>query len=202
MRDFITANCVRDWFPSCCSTITKTQGLGAALTFLRRNHYEGDFFNKISTGDKAWVHYENQEIKEQSKQWMHSYPPPLKKHQTKFKQTFSIRKCMVTVFCARKEFYWWKSWNVARTSLQPRCLHGGVQKKRRKILSGIFLLLDNARTHTTTESKTLLQVAIGKNLITLYTARIWLSLIIISFLTWYDGHEDKILAQKMSCRLA
>jgi hypothetical protein len=81
------------------------------LTFLEQYHKDGDeFLNDIIqvTGDEIWVSFVNVETKEQSKQWMHTHSPNNLK---KFKQTFSARKLMETVFWDRKgvlmvEFMW------------------------------------------------------------------------------------------------
>ncbi|GBM42472.1 hypothetical protein AVEN_79994-1 [Araneus ventricosus] len=79
----------------------KTQRIGAALTFLQRYHHDGDeFLDKIVTGYETWVHYETEETKEQSKQWMHSHSSSRKP--VKFKRTFSTKKCVATVFWNRK----------------------------------------------------------------------------------------------------
>jgi hypothetical protein len=50
-------------------------------------------------GDETWISFVNVEIKEQSKQWMHTHSPNKLK---KFKLTLSARKLMATVFWDRK----------------------------------------------------------------------------------------------------
>lgn len=50
------------------------------LKFLERNSAEGDkYLDIIVTEDKTWVNVMNVEIKEQSKQWMHSNSPKMSK---------------------------------------------------------------------------------------------------------------------------
>jgi hypothetical protein len=59
------------------------------LPLLERYHKDGDeFLNHIVrvTGDETWVLFMNVEIKEQSKQWMHTHSPNKPKE---FKQTLS-----------------------------------------------------------------------------------------------------------------
>jgi exosome complex RNA-binding protein Csl4 len=60
----------------------KTQRMVSALTFLERNHKDGDeFLNRIVrvTGDETWVSIVNVETNEQSKQWMHTHSPNMPK---------------------------------------------------------------------------------------------------------------------------
>ena len=90
--------CAR-WLPKMLSDHHKTQWMGAALTFLQCYHDGEDFLNKIVTGDGTWVHFELEETKYESKQWMHSHSPSKRK---KFRRTFSNRKCKATVFWNQK----------------------------------------------------------------------------------------------------
>ncbi|GBO38699.1 Histone-lysine N-methyltransferase SETMAR [Araneus ventricosus] len=137
--------------------------MGAALTFLQRYHNDGDeFLDKIVTGDETWVHYETEETKEQSKQWMHSHSPSRKP--VKFKRTFSTKKCMATVFWDRKgvllvEFMpRGTTITAASYSKTLQRLRRAIQNKRRGMLaSGIVLLHDNARPHTAVATTILLQ---------------------------------------------
>lgn len=153
--------CAR-WVPKMLSDRHKTQRMGAALAFLQRYHDEGpDFLNKIVTGDETWVHFETEETKEQSKQWMHSHSPSKPK---KFKRTFSNRKCMATVFWDRKgvllvEFMERGSTITAASYCATiQRLRRAIQNKRRGMLSsGIVLLHDNARPHTAAATTNLLQ---------------------------------------------
>jgi hypothetical protein len=59
------------------------------VTDAQRYHKDSDeFLSHVVriTGDETWVSFVNVETKEQSKQWMHTYPPNKLK---KFKQTLS-----------------------------------------------------------------------------------------------------------------
>jgi hypothetical protein len=52
--------------------------MALALTFLQRYHKDGDkFLNHIAgvTGDETWVSFVDAEIKEQSRQWVHTHSP-------------------------------------------------------------------------------------------------------------------------------
>jgi hypothetical protein len=56
--------------------VHKIQRMASALTFLEKYHKDGDeFLNHIVgvTGNEIWVSFINTEIKEQSKQWMHTH---------------------------------------------------------------------------------------------------------------------------------
>uniref|UniRef100_A0A2S2QK27 Histone-lysine N-methyltransferase SETMAR n=1 Tax=Sipha flava TaxID=143950 RepID=A0A2S2QK27_9HEMI len=78
----------------------KTRRMTSALTFLERYHNEGeDFLKSIVTGDETWILHDTPETKQQSQQWMHTNSPNKPK---KFKQTFSNRKVMATVFWDQK----------------------------------------------------------------------------------------------------
>jgi len=64
------------WVPKQLTDFHKTQRMGSALTFLRRYWEEGDeFLDRIVTGDETLVQFVNAEIKEQSRQWMHTHSP-------------------------------------------------------------------------------------------------------------------------------
>ncbi|GBL87308.1 Histone-lysine N-methyltransferase SETMAR [Araneus ventricosus] len=137
--------------------------MGSALTSLQRYHHDGDeFLGKIVTGDETWVHYETEETKEQSKQWMHSHSP--RRKPVKFKRTFSTKKCVATVFWDRKgvllvEFMpRGTTITAASYSETLQRLRRAIQNKRRGMLSsGIVLLHDNARPHTAVATTILLQ---------------------------------------------
>jgi len=77
----------------------KKQRVASALTFLMHYHKEGDsVLSHIVTGDETWVSHMTSESKQQSLHWKHTGPPKRKK----FKQTFSTRKIMCTVFWDRQ----------------------------------------------------------------------------------------------------
>jgi uncharacterized damage-inducible protein DinB len=66
---------------------------GFGLDFLEQYHKDGDeLLNHIIRVDEIWISFMNVEIKEQSKQSIHSHSPNKPK---KFKQT-SARKSMVS----------------------------------------------------------------------------------------------------------
>jgi histone-lysine N-methyltransferase SETMAR len=91
--------CAR-WVPKMLSDTHKTRRMTSALTFLERYHNEGeDFLKSIVTGDETWILHDTPETKQQSQQWMHTNSPNKPK---KFKQTFSNRKVMATVFWDQK----------------------------------------------------------------------------------------------------
>jgi hypothetical protein len=76
--------------------------MASALTFLKQYHKDGnEVLSHIIqvTGDKTWVSFVIDNIKKQSKQWMHTHSPNKLK---KFKQTLSARKLMAAVFWDRK----------------------------------------------------------------------------------------------------
>jgi hypothetical protein len=58
----------------------------AFVDFLEQYHKDGNkFLSRIITDDETWVSFVNVEIKEQSKQWMHTYSP---NKPNNFKQIF------------------------------------------------------------------------------------------------------------------
>jgi len=72
--------------------------LAAAHQFLQRHQIEDQCFDHVVTGDETWISYKNTESKRQSMQWRHLSSPKAKK----FKQAFSVRNIMATVFWDRK----------------------------------------------------------------------------------------------------
>ncbi|KAJ8876576.1 hypothetical protein PR048_021021 [Dryococelus australis] len=76
--------------------INKERRMAYALTFLLRYADTGEqFVNQIATGDETWSHSDNEETKLQVQQWIHAHSPNKPK---KFKQTFSNKKRVATVF--------------------------------------------------------------------------------------------------------
>lgn len=152
--------CAR-WVPKMLTDDHKNQRVASAEKFLTRYQAEGvEFLNHIVTGDETWIAYVNPETKRQSMQWMHSTSPKPKK----FKQTFSGRKLMATVF--------WDHKGVLLIEFLPRgrtitslvyCetlkkLRRAIQNKRRGLLSsGIVFLHDNARPHTATATREIIE---------------------------------------------
>ena len=91
--------CAR-WVPKQLTDVHKAQRIESAKSFLSRYEGEGEkFLDKIVTGDETWIPFVNSEAKAASKQWMHPHSPNKPK---KFKQTFSNRKRMATVFWNRR----------------------------------------------------------------------------------------------------
>jgi hypothetical protein len=133
--------------------VHKTQRMASALTFLQHYHNEGDeFLDKIVIGDETWVKFVSVETKEQSQQWMHTHSPNKPR---KFKQSLAKRKLMATVFWDRKGVLLIKFMEPGTTiTSETYCetlkkLRRAIENKRRGILmSGVVLLQDNARPHT------------------------------------------------------
>jgi hypothetical protein len=77
----------------------KTQRMASALTFLERYHKDGEFLNHIKrvTGDETWVLFVNVQIKEQSRQWMHTHSPDKPKSKKKKKCSLPVRELIATV---------------------------------------------------------------------------------------------------------
>jgi hypothetical protein len=86
------------WILKMLTGVHKTQRMALALTFfLERYHKDGNEFLSHSiqvTGDETCISFVNVEIKQQSKQWMHTHSPNKLK---KFKQ-ISARKLIATGF--------------------------------------------------------------------------------------------------------
>jgi len=90
--------CAR-WVPKMLIEEHKKQHVACALTFLMRYNKEGDgMLSHIVTGDETWVSHITPESKQQSLHWKHTGSPKRKK----FKQTFSTRKIVCTIFWDRQ----------------------------------------------------------------------------------------------------
>ncbi|GBM08872.1 hypothetical protein AVEN_57424-1 [Araneus ventricosus] len=160
----------------------------SALYTIRYHHDGEEVLEKIVTGDETWVHYETEDTKEQSKQWMHLHSPSRKP--VKFKRTFSTKKSMATVFWDRKgallvEFMP-RGTTITAASYNKilQRLRWAIQNKRRGMLSsGIVLLHDNARPHTAVATTILLQRFEWVDFITHHTVLTWLPQIFISLPT-------------------
>jgi len=77
----------------------KNERVACALKFLMRYHKEGfDMLSNFVTGDDTWVSHITPESKQQSLHWKHTGSPERKK----FKQTFSTRETMCTLFWDRQ----------------------------------------------------------------------------------------------------
>ena len=138
----------------------KKQRVACALTFLRLYHKEGDgMLRHIVTGDETWVSHITPESKQQSLHWKHTGSPKRKK----FKQTFSTRKIMCTVFWDRQgvllvEFLpQGTTINCAVYCEMLEKLRRAIQNKRRRMLNATILLLhDNAWLHSAAQTQDLI----------------------------------------------
>jgi len=113
----------------------------------------------IVTGDETWVSHITPESKQKSLHWKHTGSPKRKK----FKQTFSIRKIMCTVFWDRQgvllvEFLpQGTTINSAVYCETLKKLRRAIQNKRRGMLSATILLLhDNGRPHSAAHTQDLI----------------------------------------------
>jgi hypothetical protein len=128
-------------------------GFGVCRLF-RAIPKDGDeFLNHIVrvTGDETWVSYVNVEIKEQSKQWMHTHSP---NKPQEFKQTLSAcekadKNCYLGhgrsadggIHATRDH----NNVSCALRNTKKNCVGPAIQNKRRGMLTyGIILLHDNA----------------------------------------------------------
>ncbi|KAJ4446902.1 hypothetical protein ANN_13603 [Periplaneta americana] len=107
-----------------------------------------------------WVSHNTPETKRQSRQWHHPSSP---KKPRIFKQTLSTQKVMATVFWDHKGVLLLDfmpkgtTINANRYCETLRKLWRAIQNKRRGMLSrGVVLLHDNARPHTATSTRELL----------------------------------------------
>ena len=138
----------------------KKQSVACALTFLMRYHKEGDgMLSHIVTGDETWVSYITPESKQQSLHWKHTGSPKRKK----FKQTFSTRKIMCTIFWDRQgvllvEFLpQGTTINSAVYCETLKKLRRAVQNKRSGMLNATILLLhDNAWPRSAAQARDLI----------------------------------------------
>jgi histone-lysine N-methyltransferase SETMAR len=113
----------------------------------------------IVTGDETWVSHITPESKQQSLLWKHTGSPKTKK----FKQTFSTRKIMCTIFWDRQgvllvEFLpQGTTINSAVYCETLKKLRRAIQNKRHGMLSATILLLhDNARPHSAAQTQDLI----------------------------------------------
>ena len=148
------------WVPRMLTEEHKKQRVACALTFLMRYHKEGDgMLSHIVTRDEKWVSRITPESKQQSLHWDHTGSLKRKK----FKQTFSTRKIMCTVFWDRQgvllvEFLpQGTTINSAVYCETLKKLRRAIQNKRRGMLSATVLLLDdNARPQSAAHTQDLI----------------------------------------------
>ena len=135
----------------------KKQRVACALKFLMLYNKERDsVLSHIVTGDETWVSRIIPESKQQSLHWKHTGWPKRKK----FKQTFSTRKIMCTVFWDRQgvllvEFLpQGTTINSAVYCETLKKLRRAIQNKSRGMLSSTILMLhDNARPHSAAQTQ-------------------------------------------------
>jgi len=148
--------CAR-WVPKMLTEEHKKQSAECALTFLMRYHKEGDgMLSHIVTGDEKLVFHITPESKQQSLHWKHTGSPKRKK----FKQMFSTRKIICTVFWDRQgvllvEFLPQDTTiNSAVYCETQKKLRRAIQNKRCGMLSATILLLhNNARPHSAAQTQ-------------------------------------------------
>ena len=120
-------------------------------------HKEGDgMLSHIVTGDETWVSHITPESKQQSLHWKRTGSPKRKK----FKQTFSTRKIMCTIFWDRQGVFLIE-FLPQGTTINSAVYCETLQKLRRaiqnKMLSATILLLhDNSRPHSAAQTQDLI----------------------------------------------
>lgn len=152
--------CAR-WVPRQLTDDQKATRMGLCLEHLMRFHREGmTFLHRIVTGDETWVHHVTPTSKQASMSWKHPSSPPRKK----FKTTPSAKKVMATVFWDHQGVLLVDFLTHGSTVNAPRyCttlgrLRDAIRRKRPGLLTtGVLLLHDNARPHTATATRDLLQ---------------------------------------------
>ncbi|GBL82035.1 Mariner Mos1 transposase [Araneus ventricosus] len=115
--------------------------------------------SRIVTGDKMWISHVIPKSKQQSIEWRHTHSPV----RVKAKPTLPQRKIMASLFWDRHgvlliDFMQrGTTINAVTYSQTLRKLRRATQNKRRGMLTeGILLLHDNARPHTTAQTRALL----------------------------------------------
>jgi hypothetical protein len=137
---------------------------GFCFDFLGRYHKDSNaLLNRIVrvTGDKTWISFVSVEIKEQSKQRMHTHSS---NRSRKFKRTLFARKLTGTLFWDRKRVLMVEFMQQGTTiTSNAYCetlknLRRAIQKKTRGMLTfGVVLLHDNERPHTAACARALLE---------------------------------------------
>ena len=150
--------CAR-WVTKMLTEEQKKQHVACALKFLMRYHKEEDgMLSHIVTGNEMWVSCITRESKQQSLHWKHTGSPKRKK----FKQTFSTRKTMCTIFWDRQGVLLVEFLPQGTTINSAACCERlkkprrAIQNKSRGMLSATILLLhDNARPHSAAQTQEL-----------------------------------------------
>ena len=151
--------CAR-WVPKMLTEEHKKQRFACTLTFLMGYHKDGDgMLSLIVTGDEKWVSHITSESKQRSLHWKHISSPK----RMKFKQAFSARKIMYTVFWDRQgvllvEFLSQDTTiNSAVYCEKLKKLRRAIQNKVLGMLSATILLVhDNARSHSAAQTQDLI----------------------------------------------
>jgi len=151
--------CAR-WVSKMLTEEHKKQRVACLLTFLMRYHKEGDgMLSHTVTGGETWVFHITPESKQHSLHWKHTGSPK----REKFKQTFSTRKIMCTVFWDRQGVHLVEFLpqgtpiNSAVYCEKLKKLRRAIQNKRRGMLSATVLLLhDNGRPHSAAQTQDLI----------------------------------------------
>lgn len=145
------------WVPKQLTDEHKFLRMGISLQLLERyREPDGDFLDKLITGDETWLHLTTPETKADSMTWKHPWSPTPRK----FKVQHSVKKVMATVF--------WDAKGVLLVDILPQgetinalryCetidrLREAVRRKRPGLLrKGVVLLHDNATPHTANVTK-------------------------------------------------
>jgi len=154
----------------------KKPHVACALKFLVHYHKEGDgMLSHIVTGDEKWVSHITPESKQQSLHWKHTGSPKRKK----FKQMFSTRKIMFTIFWDRQgvllvEFLpqGTKINSAVYCETQKKLRHA-IKKKRGMLSATILLLHDNAWRHSAAQTLDLITSLKWEQMDPHRTALIW-----------------------------
>lgn len=149
--------CAR-WIPKILTPEQKKLRISAAKENIFLHNMDSDFFEShIVTGDETYIHHYEPETKRQSKQWLPSGSGPPKKAIRKL----SAKKVMALVFWDKlgvllvKFFRKGETMTGAKYAKILEELRRAIQKKRKNLWDeGIFLLHDNASSHTSNISKT------------------------------------------------
>jgi histone-lysine N-methyltransferase SETMAR len=149
------------WVPKMLTDNHKATRMGLSLFHLMRYQEQGDqFLQRLVTGDETWVYHFTPESKRASMTWKHTSSPPPKK----FKATLSTNKILATVFWDHDGVLLVDFLSKGETVNATRyCetlvrLRDAIRHKRPGLLrQGVVLLHDNARPHTASSTRKLLQ---------------------------------------------
>lgn len=148
--------CAR-WIPKVLTKEQKNFRVAASKENLTLYYQDPEFFeNQLVTGDETYIHHYEPETKRQSMQWLESGSAPPKKAIRKL----SAKKVMALVFWDNigvlliKYFRKGQTMTGAVYAELLQKLRNAIQKKRKGMWrKGVFLLHDNAPSHTSKMSK-------------------------------------------------